>query len=293
MLAWHWRDAVIVLGIVGTESTHVPRFLELLNDRAAQPGVRVGALWGHDRHQAGELAARYAVDTVVADPERMLGSVDAVVVADRDGDDHLRHAAPFLTAGLPVYVNKPLSRSVADAETMIAMARRHSAPLTSFTPLRWLPEITELTAAGQPSLVVTSGPADPASPHGGIGFYAVHAVELALHLAGGGPTNPVIERISPDVVVVNGVTRDGVALNVALLRPGAAGSAPFHAQLVTRDSVVARTIRPTSGYLAWSLERFVTMIRTGQPVLPYSELLCTVRVLAAVDAVCGPPEPTP
>lgn len=149
------------IGIVGTDNSHVDQIVRHLNGDGATGDARVVALSGGRGRRNVALAATGGIAEIVDEPAALIGLVDAVVVADRDGANHRQQAIPLLAAGLPVFVDKPLSRTVADARAMIDTARAHNAPLTSSSALRWIPDTEALVArsaqGGTPQLVVVSG----------------------------------------------------------------------------------------------------------------------------------------
>lgn len=277
------------IGIVGTESSHVDHFVDHLNVKGLGGDARVVALSGGACARNELLRARGAVERVVGAPGELLGLVDAVIVADRDGAPHRAHAVPFLEQGLPVFVDKPLARSVADAEAIVAAARAHGAPLTSYSALRWLPATDALAAEtapdGPPQVVVASGPADPAGPHGGLFFYGIHPVDAALRLAPGPLGEVRVERTGATVTAtaVAGTTR--VVVN--LVRPARMGQIPFHAMAVTRTRVAQRTLTLDEHYLTPGLEAFLAMARTGEPPVPYEDLVRPVHFLEEVTRALG------
>jgi len=109
-------------------------------------------------------------------------------VEDRHGGLHAGHALPFLTAGLPVFVDKPLAISLDECGRMIAAADASGAFLTSFSSLR-IAGSTDDLASRQPAIGAIrsaqfAGPCDFDSMYGGPYFYATHTVEIALRLIG-------------------------------------------------------------------------------------------------------------
>ena len=110
--------AVIGVGHLGR---HHARIL------AELPGAELVAVVDTNEARAREIAA--AVGTRPAfDYRDMIGHVDAVTLA-APTDRHADIAAAFLDAGTPVLVEKPLARSVAEADAIIAAARRRGATL--------------------------------------------------------------------------------------------------------------------------------------------------------------------
>jgi predicted dehydrogenase len=106
------RIAVIGAGHLGR---HHARILSSLD------GARLTAVVDLVPERAAEAAAPSAARPL-ADFRDLLGEVDAVVVAVPT-EAHAEVAVPFLERGVPVLVEKPMSRSVDDADRMVAAAR--------------------------------------------------------------------------------------------------------------------------------------------------------------------------
>jgi len=77
---------------------------------------------------------------VVSAPEKVIGQVDAVVIATDDGDDHVRRARALIEAGLPVFVDKPLATNVADLHQFIEWHRAGKIMLST-SGMRYAPEM--------------------------------------------------------------------------------------------------------------------------------------------------------
>lgn len=277
------------VGIVGTENSHVDHAVEYLNTARRQgDGARVVALSGGATDRNRQLADAGGIDIVVDDPADLLGHVDAVLVSDRDGRLHRAHAVPFLSAGLPVLVDKPLATTVADAEAMLAVANAHGALLTSYSTLRYGPDAQSLRDAagglGPLQSVVATGPADETSEYGGIHYYGIHPVDIALSLVPG-PVGPVrVDRAGDTVVAHARVGATHVTIN--LVRPGDR-PVPFHALAVGRTGIAERTLGVGPHYVWPGLDEFFRMIATGRPPIAPDDLLRPVRFLAALDEALG------
>ncbi|MBO0870239.1 MAG: Gfo/Idh/MocA family oxidoreductase [Micromonosporaceae bacterium] len=272
------------IGVVGTESSHVEHMVRYLNVEHRQGDARVVALAGGQSERNLRLAADGGVDRLVDEPEALLGLVDAVLVCDRDGARHREHAMPFLQRGMPVLVDKPLATSVGDAEAMLLAARRSGAPLASYSPVRWFPDTDALAAQvaadGPPLLVVATGPADPAGPHGGIWFYGIHPVDVALRLAAGPVGRVRVDRV-PGAVVATGRVGD-TSVVVDFIAPGDRHPVAFHALVTTGTKVYARELAQGQRYLDPGLDAFFEMLHSGRPAVPAEEMLRPIRYLAAV-----------
>ncbi|MDW5377019.1 Gfo/Idh/MocA family oxidoreductase [Halomonas sp. HP20-15] len=72
-------------------------------------GLRVTCAWTQDAAVTQALCRAANIATAVASPSEMLGQVDAVIIARDDAASHRRLAEPFLEAGIPVFIDKPLT----------------------------------------------------------------------------------------------------------------------------------------------------------------------------------------
>ncbi|MFI9625941.1 Gfo/Idh/MocA family protein [Streptomyces sp. NPDC052042] len=278
------------IGIVGTENSHVDHIVDHLNVRRAGGDARVVALSGGRSRRNETLASTGAGMAIVDAPSDLLGMVDAVIVADRHGARHREQAVPFLAEGLPVFVDKPLACTVEDARAMIDTALAHDAPLTSSSALRWIPDAEALAArtarAGRPHAVVMSGPADPDGDHGGIFFYGIHPVDLALRLAPGEISG--VRTETTDTTVTATFTAGGTRVVVNFVKPTETRQIPFHGMTFTRDGMVEQTLTLDAHYCVPGLEVFLEMARTGRAPIDYADLLRPIEVLEAVATALRP-----
>ena len=70
----------------------------------------------------------------------MIGKVDAVIIATDIGSEHVRRAKPFLDAGLPVFIDKPLCDKQEDLE-FFRNAIQNGAKILSSSCMRYAKEI--------------------------------------------------------------------------------------------------------------------------------------------------------
>ena len=97
-----------------------------------------------ERNSIERFQWEYGVDHIVDEPEAMLDFVDAVFVTDPE--DSLRLARPFLERGMPVYVDRPVAWSAAEARALVEIARTNNAVLAAGASLPWMPEIQAMAS---------------------------------------------------------------------------------------------------------------------------------------------------
>jgi predicted dehydrogenase len=124
------RIAVIGVGHLGR---HHARILSTLE------GVTLTAVVDKLGDRAAEVAASTG-SKAVTDSIRLLGEVDAVTVAVPT-ELHRDIAMPFLERGISVLVEKPMARSLAEADEMIAAAQASGATLAVGHTERYNPAV--------------------------------------------------------------------------------------------------------------------------------------------------------
>src|SRR5271166_4997391 len=133
---WMASGADLRLGIIGCDTSHVTAFTEVLNNPEAKghvPGGKVVAAYrggSPDLPSSMEridgycttLRDKYGVkfyDTI----EELCTNVDVVLLESVDGRPHLEQVKPVLKARKPVFIDKPVAGSLADAIQIFDLAR--------------------------------------------------------------------------------------------------------------------------------------------------------------------------
>ncbi|MFI6299163.1 Gfo/Idh/MocA family oxidoreductase [Nonomuraea sp. NPDC050790] len=270
------------LGLIGLDNTHADHAIRHLNVERALGDVRIVALCGGTAERTAQLSGQGGVEFGVDRPEDLIGRIDAAIVMDRDGDLHRPHAEPLLKAGVPVFVDKPLAGTSADAEAILAAAGAGGVPVTSSSALRWAVEAMRerLEALGPIRSVVATGPVQRESPYGGVAFYGVHVVEMALHLLPPPEAEPQVSVLPGGVLAVVAAGQAHAVLN--LVERDAEGAVPFAVQVTGTRGVLAEQLSLGKDYTLPALRAFAEMVETGKQPLDEAALLAPVRVLEAL-----------
>lgn len=287
--------AVLRIGLIGTENSHITHFTRFLNVELRHEDARAVGLAGGRSPRNLELSELGGIDLIVEEPSELVDHVDAGIVSTRDGARHLEHSRPLLEAGMPVLVDKPLATSVADATELLDIAERSGAVLLSCSALRFVPEIADFpptAATGRLRHLHVTGPADPDSEYSGLFFYGIHLVETALEILGNPELPPAgedgaglglhLERHGDTVVASLRIT--DIQVTLTFLRPTDDGQAPFHVTAAYEKAVIARDLTLGGDYNAPALDEFLTATRTGSTQRTRAQLLAPVAVLAAIAA---------
>ena len=130
------RAAVVGVGYLG--QFHAEKL-------AAAPGVDLVAVVDADAARAKSIAAKHGCKALV-DPRELAGGVDLVSIAVPT-EHHHAAALPFLEAGVHVLVEKPIATTLAQADQLIAAAKKSRALLAVGHLQRFNPAFCALAAA--------------------------------------------------------------------------------------------------------------------------------------------------
>ena len=120
----------------------IPEYLNKQpEDTLTIPGAKVTHICntGESDFPAEHAAKCSLIPKVVKDPTDVIGEVDAVIIATDIGSEHVERARPFVEAGLPLFVDKPMVDNVEDLATFNEWVRA-GKPILSSSSMRYVKE---------------------------------------------------------------------------------------------------------------------------------------------------------
>ena len=141
--------------------------------------AQVTHVWAQNKSIATHVAKATLIPNVVDHFTDMIGDVDGILLARDDAETHLEFATPFLEAGIPIYIDKPLALTVAEARQIIDL-QCYPGQIFSCSALRYAKEFqlsdADRIQIGRLQHIHATVPKD-------WGKYAVHVIEPLLLLA--------------------------------------------------------------------------------------------------------------
>lgn len=268
---------MIDLGICGTNNSHSVAFSRLANrddlpEEERVDGARCVAFFAYDDENVPEL--RELGLEQVERKEDLISMVDGVLCVTRDGTKHLDEAVPFLEAGVPTFVDKPLAVSLGDAREIADRARETGTPLMSCSSLRYAPEITSMKSDLDGIAPLRTG---TVTGMGETIFYGVHTVEMMSAIFGSG-VEYVFNAGSDGHDVAIAQYSDGKTVSIQVLRDA---KASFRA-VAYGDG--GRVDMPVESHLFYpeTLKRIIDFVRTGESPIALED---TVEIIAVLNAL--------
>jgi predicted dehydrogenase len=289
------QDAVKPLraGIIGLDTSHVVAFTRLLNNPnkpdGPLAGVRVVAAYpggspdlpaSRDR-VAGytkELHDKFGVE-IVDSIEALLPKVDVVLLESVDGRPHLEQVKPVFKARKPVFIDKPVAGSLADAIQIFRLAKETNVPCFSSSSLRFSPGIQAMRNNPKVGDVLgcdAYGPCSLEPHHPDLFWYGIHGVEALFTIMGTG-CETVARVQTPDAELVTGVWKGG---RVGTFRGIRKGKTDYGAMVFG-----SKGIAPSGGYGGYEplVVEICKFFRTGRPPVSAEETIEIFAFMAAAD----------
>ncbi len=281
----------IRVGIIGLDTSHVVAFTKVLNSEKAEgdlAGVRVVAAFpggspdvasSRDRVAGftAELRDKYKV-AIVDSIDDLLPRVDVVLLESVDGRPHLDQARAVFRARKPVFIDKPLAGSLADAVEIVRLAEETQTPCFSSSSLRFSPDLVALKhdpKIGAIQGCETYSPCALEEHHPDLFWYGVHGVEMLYTLMGTG-CEKVSRAQTKDTELVTGVWKDG---RIGTFR-GVRGKSGYGALVFGAKAIV-----PSSGSGGYEplLVEIGKFFRTGKAPVSLQETLEILTFMEAAD----------
>jgi predicted dehydrogenase len=280
----------IRLGIIGLDTSHAVAFAKELNsDKAAADiaNCRVVAAYpkgSPDIESSTKRVPGYTEEVkklgveIVDSIEALLTKVDGVLLETNDGRPHLEQILPCLKAGKPVFIDKPIAGSLADAIAIFELAKKHKVQVWSSSSLRYA-EGAQAIRNGKVGDVLGADAWSPCSleaTHPDLFWYGIHGVETLFTCMGPG-CETVVRVATKDTDLVVGTWKDGrVGTFRGIRHKGATyGGTAFGSKGVS-------VVGPFGGYRPLIVE-IVAFFRSGKPPVSAEETIDIYAFMEAAD----------
>lgn len=245
-------------------------------DTLTIPGAKVTHICceGDGGFTADHVAKCSLIPHVVDKPTDVIGKVDAVIIATDIGSEHVERARPFVEAGLPVFVDKPMADNAPDLKVFKGWVAA-GKPIMSSSCMRYakefLPYRLSTHELGALRFVNITTPKSWER-------YGIHALEGIYPILGPGflsarntgtPERNIVHlkhRSGADAIIA--ATADMYGGFGCLQLCGTAG----HAQVAFSDSFFSFKAQ---------LAAFIDYLRTGVRPFPFDETVELIQLVIA------------
>jgi predicted dehydrogenase len=282
------------VGIIGLDTSHSVAFTQILNDANPKEdvaGCRVVAAYPRgsaDIKSSTERVPEYTTKVVdlgveiVNSIEELVQKVDAVLLESNDGRPHLEQVLPVLKAARPVFIDKPIAGSLADAVAIFEAARQSKVPVFSSSSLRYVSSAQAIRNGkiGEVKGCDAYSPCSLEATHPDFFWYGIHGVETLFTVMGTGCES--VTRVStPGIDLAAGVWKGGrVGTFRGIRTPEGGGKADYGGTAFGTSGI--QTIGTYEGYRPLVVE-IVRFFRTGKSPVAEQETLEIYAFMEAAD----------
>jgi predicted dehydrogenase len=283
------------IGIIGTDTSHVPAFARTFNDPTYAghlKGARVTVAFKGGSPDiessrtrvdgfAQQIAEKYGVK-IVSTIQELVEQVDAVMIESVDGRAHLEQAKAVFPSRKPLFIDKPIGGSLGDAMEIIRLARELNVPVFSSSSLRYKLSLEKLKKApyGEIRGVLSTGPCTKEPTHPDLYWYGIHPTE-ALYAVIGTGCESVTRTATEHTDIVTGTWRGG---RVGILYGMRNAASPYRVTVYGTKAVLDQEPEP-KGTGAYDLlaQEVLKFFQTKVSPVPLDETLEIFAFMEAAD----------
>lgn len=269
------------VGIIGSENSHAKAFTDIFNASGKYDDIKVVAIYGEEEEASKKISEAYGVP--VMKPEEMLDKVDAIMVTSRNGKLHPGYVRPFIEAGKPAFIDKPIANCSKEAEDVIALARAKGVPVMGGSSTKMVEDTLALKAVADAAKAegkLVGGhayaPVSMVNDYGNFYFYSSHLAEIALTIFGFDPIAVSATKTATGVAAV--LEYEGYAVTLSYTD----GAYSYGATVLAKDGATQKPI-DIGGCYAAEVAHFVTMLHTGEVPQCDHDIVMPIKVLNAIE----------
>jgi hypothetical protein len=237
-------------------------------------GAHITHVYCNDKKDAEDVSRCSLVPHVVERPEDMIGQVDAVICATDIGSEHVERCRPFMEAGVPMFIDKPMVDNEKDLQTFVkwfdegkhfvsSSSARYVKSMEPFYANHY--ELGRLMYICQPMCKKWE-------------TYGIHALEEVFPLLGEGFVS-VQNTGTFERNMVHITHSSGCDVHIPL----SAGMYGAFGCTLLIGSVNHQIISDNDSYYSFKkqMDLFVRFLRTGERPMPFSETIELMKLIIA------------
>lgn len=268
--------------ILGCENTHADAFLSLIKNKEEFSNVEVTGVYSIDPAASERMSTKFNVP-IMNDYAEAVGKVDGIVITARHGDSHFTFAKPYIESGIPMFIDKPITITEADAREFKELLIKNNVKVCGGSSLKQDEYILKLKAEVESSEggPTTGGfvraPYQPESIHGGFYFYAQHLVEMVCEIFGRFPISVTAKKNGKNInVLFHYEEFDCVGMF-------ADKGGIYYALRMSETTATSYNISATSDWFYKEFNEFHDLLNGGEQKMSYEEFFNSVFIMNAID----------
>ncbi len=264
---------MLKLGMVDLCTSHPGSWMKIINE---MDDVEVAAVHDSGGVRPDGYAAQFAeeenIEIVCDTIEEMVGVVDGALIHSANWDIHVAHAMPFIEAGVPVFLDKPMVGNLPELHELLRLDAKYDGLIMGGSSVRWAVEVQELAGMreemGEIGTVWVQG-------RGDFFNYGIHTVECFQGLMGTGVIS--VEHVGDKggMDVFRADYADGTPVFYVLGSP----ASPWFVSVSAANGVYSRPLG--SNIYPALIDQIVKAFSAGEPPMSLEDNLECIKVALA------------
>lgn len=252
----------------------VANYLQANKATLGLPGAKVTHILTQDKELSAQIARSAGIENIAETPEEMIAAVDAILLTRDDPENHREMAKPFIDAGLPIFIDKPLCDSYEDLDYFAAEVTKGKF-IMSCSSQRYAGEFMaakqDLKALGKIELITAVGKKDWTK-------YGVHMLEGVFSLMDDPKPISVINVGREDAAIVKIDFEGGLQATVHLMMDI---SGTFQASVFGQQAWKLIEIKNSYAMFRDNIIEFIRSVQEGKPRLEFAKTAQIIKTLIA------------
>ncbi len=258
----------------------VTAYLNANQDTVGIHGAEVTHVWTQDKSMSASIAQSGRIPHIVDELSEMIPFVDAVILARDDPENHVEMSRPFIEAGIPIFIDKPLAINHEDLAWFVEQEQNGSF-IMSCSSMRYANECrilkTDMSKLGKIELVTAVGKKDWKK-------YGVHLLEAIFALLDDPKTVSVQNVGSTDKAIVHLELENGIQVMVHIFQNI---SPTFQLSVFGSDDWEKVEIKNSYSMFRDNIIEFIRSVQEGKSRLPFHKTENIIKTLIAAHESLG------
>lgn len=264
-------EEITSLGYPGVTS-----YLQANRATLGLPAAKVTHVLSQEKSLSEQIALTGGIAHVVETAEEMIETVDAVILARDDPENHREMAKPFIDAGIPLFIDKPLCSTLEDLDYFASEITKGKF-IMSCSSMRYASECmaakTDLGSLGKIELITAVGKKDWIK-------YGVHMLEAVFSIMDDPKPVSVTNLGRQDQAIVKIDFEGGLQATIHLFMEI---SGTFQISLFGQQNWKLVEIKNSYAMFRDNIIEFIRSVEEGKPRLEFSKTEQIIKTIIAGD----------
>lgn len=270
------------IAILGCENSHADAFLRLVKEDPGFSDVEVVGVYSNEPEANERMRTNFGVYCAESYDE-FVGKLDGVVITARDGKNHYKYAKPYIDAGIPMFIDKPITCDEQEALTFARELKSHGCRVAGGSSCKHAPLVRTLAngvSSGEYGKIYGAflrAPISMVNDYSGFYFYSQHLAEVMQCILGRYPES-VTAFTSGNVITVN-VKYDDYNATIEYVD----GNYDYYAYLSTEKGIVGDKYTVNEQLYKPEFNEFYKLLKGEEQQISYKDFISTVNILCAIE----------